>query len=158
MGMGARLRRPSAAEVRALACVLDWMIPPGPDGRLPSGGDPDFAYRVAEAMRSRAALRPLLEDGLAELDERARERGAERFAELPRAEQSEVLGRTGPHRRAFLMALAAQTFLVYYGRPDVLEAHGYDARPPYPEGYEIEPTDFELLEPVRRCSKMYRRH
>jgi hypothetical protein len=38
----------------------------------------------------------------------------------------------------------------------VLEALGIEGRPPHPKGYTIEPTDWSLLDPVRRRSRRYR--
>ena len=77
----------SEAQERALACVLDEIIPPSEDGRFPGAGE---------------------------------------------------LG------------------LVSYVRKQALEALGLEARPPFPEGHEIEPNDHSLLDPVRARGPVYR--
>ena len=56
----------------------------------------------------------------------------------------------------FLPVLLFQTYQGYYQIPAVLAALGLPPRPPHPKGYEIEPNDLELLEPVRAREKMYR--
>ncbi|HUI24603.1 MAG TPA: hypothetical protein VL403_00860, partial [Candidatus Kryptonia bacterium] len=38
----------------------------------------------------------------------------------------------------------------------VVEALGLEARPPHPQGYQMEPNDLTLLDDVRRCPKRYR--
>jgi hypothetical protein len=56
----------------------------------------------------------------------------------------------------FVQSLTFPLYIAYYQHPRVLEALGREARPPHPEGYEIEPFDPSLLEPVRRRPKLYR--
>jgi hypothetical protein len=38
----------------------------------------------------------------------------------------------------------------------VLEAIGMEARAPFPKGFEVEPGDLSLLDPVRRRGRVYR--
>ena len=44
----------------------------------------------------------------------------------------------------------------YYTDVRVVEALGFEARPPHPQGYEMGPDDLSLLEAVRRRGKLYR--
>jgi hypothetical protein len=146
----------SPAEARALATVLDEIIPPSGDGRLPGAGEVGVLARIEEALRENADLRPVLAAGLEALAELARERGAPGFAELSRADRLQVLNELAAKAPAFLPTLVGQTFVGYYQDPRVLEGLGLGARPPFPRGYEVEPTDFEILAPVRRRARMYR--
>ena len=39
---------------------------------------------------------------------------------------------------------------------EVLAGLGLEPRPPHPEGYEMAASDFSILDPVRKRSKLYR--
>lgn len=147
----------SSAARETLTCVLDEIIPPSHDGRLPGAGELGLAEPVWKALQTRPELRPALAQGLAALDERARERRASRFAALPGADRRPVLEQVGADVPAFLPGLVLQTCAAYYEDARVLRAHGHEARPPYPAGFEVDPTDFSILDPVRRRPKLYRR-
>ena len=87
--------------------------------------------------------------GLAALDALARERGAAGFAALPREERTAVLKAYAEREPGFVPGLVFQTYTAYYLEPRVVEALGLEARPPHPKGYEMEPNDLSLLDPVR---------
>ena len=48
-----------------------------------------------------------------------------------------------------IMGILRHLCPVYYQQPHVLEAIGEPPRPPFPDGYDVEPTDAELLEKLR---------
>lgn len=144
----------SPEEERALAGVLDEIIPPSPDGSLPGAGQLDLCGWVAERA---GELRPVIAQGLRALDERARERGAADFASLPATERTEVLNAFAATDPGFLPGLIFHTYIGYYQDGRVLEALGMEPRPPYPEGYELEPGDLGLLDAVRRRPQLYRK-
>jgi len=144
------------AEMRALAAVLDRIVPPSGDGRLPGAGEPGVAGSVAAGLDEHPALRPGVAAGLAGLDAQARERGGADFAALDAADRPAVLDTVAAEHPGFLGPLVLMTYLAYYRHPSVLAALGLEARPPHPEGYAVPPTDFSLLEPVRRRRPFYR--
>jgi hypothetical protein len=45
--------------------------------------------------------------------------------------------------------VTSHLYLAYYQHPTVLAGLGEPARPPFPEGFEVEETDEELLEKLR---------
>ena len=55
-----------------------------------------------------------------------------------------------------LRGLIFHTYMGYYQDGRVMEALGLEARPPFPLGYELEPGDLSLLDPVRRRPKLFR--
>lgn len=145
-----------AEPKRALAAVLDRIVPPGEDGRMPGAGELGLADFVEENLRERPELRLPLLQGLARLDEAADARAGRPFAELPAPAQRELLDVVAAEQPAFLGPLILQTYVGYYRHPRVLEALGLEARPPFPKGYEVPATDFAILEPVRRKGPLYR--
>ncbi len=142
----------SPEQQRALACVLDEIIPPNPDGRLPGAG----AIGLGDTLAARPELWPLIEAGIQAIDAIAQQRGATTFAELPRADRRGVLDESVATAPVFLPTLIAQTFVGYYQDAAVREALGLDAGAPFPKGYAVAPTDFSILDPVRRRGAFFR--
>ncbi len=139
-------------RLEALACVLDAVIPPSADGRLPGAG----ALGLADALAGQPELEPVLEAGLAALDEIARGKGADGFAALPPGERRGALEESAAVQPAFLPSVIAQTLVAYYQDRRVLVALGQEGRPPFPLGYPVEETDFSILDPVRARDPFYR--
>jgi len=143
----------SPHEARALASVLDEIIPPSGDGRLPGAGEVGLVRYIEQQAPE---LRPTIVQGLSALDELARGLGARDFAALCREDKLELLNELATAQPAFLPGLILQCYVGYYQNDRVLEGLGLEPRPPYPEGYKMEPTDLGLLDGVRRRKKLYR--
>lgn len=141
----------SEDEMHMLASVLDEIIPPSTDGRLPGAGQLGLARYIDEAMQKTPELRSMIAQGLSDLDTLARSRKTTDFAALAKEDKLQLLNEQG-----FVLPLAFQTYTAYYQHPQVVEALGLEARPPHPKGYQMEPNDLTLLDGVRRRSKMYR--
>jgi len=141
---------------RTLAAVLDAIVPPSPGRGLPGAGELGVGDAVEANLREHPALREPLLDGLARLDARAADGGSHAFAELDAAARRAALDAVSAALPAFLGPLVLQTYMAYYRHPRVLEALGLEARAPWPEGYAVPPTDFSLLDPVRRKTPFYR--
>lgn len=138
----------------ALAAVLDCLVPPSPDRRLPGAGELGLVRYVEEKLGDGVtALLP----GLAALDAQARAHGAEAFVALDADARRAALEALDRDDRGFVPGLVFHAYAGYYQSAVVLEALGMEGRPPHPKGYTIGPDDPELLEPVRRRGgKLYR--
>ena len=146
----------SPDEERTLSSVLDEIIPPRSDGRLPGAGELGLARYIEHAVQQTPYLGPAIAQGLAALDDLAVRRGARGFAELPSQDKLEVLNEIATTEPGFLPGLIFHTYAGYYQNGRVVEALGLEPRPPHPEGYEMEPSDLTLLDAVRRRPRMYR--
>jgi len=146
----------SAEREKALAIVIDEIIPPSADGRLPGAGQVGVAAHVWRSLLKMPALAEMVAQGLDALAELAKSRGAERFTALARAAQLEVMNQLAASEHSFPPILALHVYAAYYQHPRVHELIGLDPRPPHPKGYEMEPDDLTLLDPVRRRPRMYR--
>jgi hypothetical protein len=144
-------------EQRTLTAVLDEIIPPSGDGKLPGAGELGLSLYVDQALQRTPELRPLISQALAALDERARSRGAQGFAALPAGDRSQLLGELASANPGFLPGLILHTYAGYYQNARVVEALGLEPRPPYPKGYDMEPSDFSLLDAVRQRPELFRR-
>ena len=136
---------------RVLASVLDEIIPPSADGRLPGAGQLGLAGYVADVLDKTPELASMVAQGLSDLDNLARGRNAPDFAALSRADKLQLLNEWG-----FVLPLTIHAYTGYYQHAQVVEALGLEARPPHPKGYHMEPNDLTLLDAVRRRPKLYR--
>jgi len=141
------------AQRRALAALLDTLIPPGDDGGPPGAGEIGLADLVEAQVPD---LHAMLRDGLAVLDAQAVERGASDFAALAAPERREALEELSAAQPAFLPGLVFHTYIHYYQDPRVVSALDLEARPPHPQGYPLEPGDLSSLERVRARQGLYR--
>jgi hypothetical protein len=146
----------SAEQARVLADVLDDIIPPSPDGRLPGAGACGIVGVIDAALQPTPALREMVVEGLSALDDLARRRGAVGFAALPRPDKLAVMSELASSEHAFPPVLILHTFAAYYQSARIVAALGLEPRPPHPKGYAMEPDDPTLLDVVRRRPKMYR--
>jgi len=123
-----------------LAAVLDTLIPPADP--LPGAGELGLASGLP------ADLAPVVDPALAALPDD--------FASLLLPERAQLLNELSTTQPAFVPALIFHTYVAYYSHDRVVEALGLEARPPYPDGYEMEPNDLTLLDPVRESPRRYR--
>jgi hypothetical protein len=134
---------------RTLAQVLDELVPPSEDGRLPGAGALGLAAHVDAATRG-SEQRAALEHALARLAED----GFEALAKPEKLARTQALAKGIP---AVFNELLVHTYGGYYHHPRVVAALGLPPRPPFPQGYAVAPTDFALLDPVRRRAPFYRK-
>ncbi len=141
---------------RALSGVLDEIIPPSDDGRLPGAGELGLVNYIEEVAQSAPELEPVLARGLEALDALANRRDPRGFAALSKSDRAEVMNELAATEPAFLPGLIFHTYVGYYLNGRVIEALGLEARPPHPKGYEMESGDLTLLDAVRQRPKLYR--
>jgi len=143
-------------ELRDLSALLDEVIPPGADGRMPGAGAIGLGERIAREVSGNAALLDTVRSGIASLDRVARGEHGAPFGELPSDARKRVLAQVTETEPALMPTLAFPTYIAYYEHPSVLSALGLDPRPPHPKGYGLEPFDPTLLEGVRQRARSYR--
>ena len=136
-----------------LTSVLDHLIPASSDGRLPGAGGLGLSHYICEQAPESL---PIVVQGLAALDQLADGHGASGFSALPEKVRVDVLRQMELDEPAFLPTLLFHTYVGYYQDAGVVEALGLRPGPPFPAGYEVAPTDFSILDPVRRRPKLYR--
>lgn len=143
----------TAAQLTALDAVLDLIVPPSADGRMPGAAEVGVpAFLLAEA----ADALPILRGELEQLERRASARFARNFIALSPGERHSLVEELRAQTPAFMSRLAMETLACYYQHDRVLEGLGLEARPPYPKGYEVAQGDLSLLDPVRARGKIYR--
>ncbi len=141
----------SAEEMRTLTSVLDEIIPRSSDGALPGAGELGVAAYIDHALQKAPELRPMITEGLAELEAAAQRRHGRAFPDLSTPEKVALL-----NEQTFMLPLTLHTYAGYYQHAQVVEALGLEARAPHPKGYEMAANDLTLLENVRRRPQRYR--
>lgn len=150
-------RRLSDAQEDALAPVLDEVIPPREDGRVPGAGALGVAGHVSRSIGFTPDMEPVIVRGLAILERVAKARDARGFAVLSSDDRLAVIGEVLAEEPMFLGMLMFHAYVGYYRDARVLGALGFARRAPHPAGYPVEPSDLAtLLEPVRQRSRLYR--
>ena len=147
----------SPDQARALAGVLDEIIPPSADGRLPGAGELGLVGYIEQTLERSPDLLPAIAQGLSVLAELAGRRDARGFPALSEAARLEVLNELATAEPAFLPGLIFHAYVGYYLNDRVVEALGLEPRPPYPKGYAMEASDLTLLDEVRQRPELYRR-
>jgi hypothetical protein len=124
--------------------LLNLVIPP--DGRMPGAGDLDLWPAVNGWLRQNAAAAlASLGAGLEAVRNAALARDPGGLAALPAAEALEVVEAVTAGDPGLMPSLARAIAMVYYQQPAVLVALGEPARPPFPDGFELDPISPESL-------------
>lgn len=146
----------SAHELDTLAAVLDQVIPPSSDGRLPGAGFLAHGERFGSVIRLLPGLDLGLVGGLAACDEVARKRGAADYVSLADDDRLAVLNEVAAADGGFVPSLMFLAYTTYYVEDRVLVALDLEPRPPHPQGFTMPPNDLSLLGPVRARGKLWR--
>ena len=143
-------------DKQLLALILDELIPPSADGRLPGAGALGVAADVEAAVRATPALGPVIASGLSMLEEIARKRETGGFAALSPADRVAVLRELEAADPVFVPTVMMLAYVGYYGNDRVVATLKPETHAPHPRGYEVEENDLALLDPVRARGKLYR--
>ena len=131
----------NATEQAALRRLAEFIIGADPEGVMPGVADPEILARILE--RAVNFERPL-------------RRGIECLTQTTADLTAIADERLGPHLnsrpelRSLLRAMMQVVAQVYYQDPRVLAALDLPARPPFPDGHQVETGDWSLLDPVRK--------
>lgn len=134
-----------------LAMVLNQIIPPSSDGRMPGAADIDF-LAFAESRSSLLWIR----EGLEKIQDESRMRFRRGPAELTDSEAIELMKIVARTRRDFFNRFSHMVIQCYYQNDRVLAAIGVELRAPFPKGYDVEAGDLTLLEEVFNRGRIYR--
>jgi hypothetical protein len=146
----------SADERAWVDALIDALLPPSADGRLPAASKLGIADVLALQMVELAGFGPQLALCLDTLAELASARNAA-LAELDPAARTELVQALAVAEPETFAAVQRQAFIAYYTHADVPELFGFPNRPPQPLGHKQPPDELEtLLTPVRARGRCYR--
>jgi hypothetical protein len=143
----------SPAHWATLECVLDLIVPPSADGRMPGATEVGVpAYLLAHC----ADALPVLREELDRLDAQAQTLSGQPFVALGSDDRQALIETLRAQEPDFMSRLALETVTCYYQHDRVLAALGMEVRSPAPQGFKVISGDLMLLAPVRKRGKMYR--
>lgn len=132
-----------------MKALLDLVIPPSASGDLPGAGALGLSPAVATALQADPLLGPLVEAGVQAVREAALSQHPEGLTGMaPQAGAKVVEAQLATHP-LLMMGILRYLYPAYYQHPQVLEGIGEPPRPPFPDGFDVEATDAELLEKLR---------
>jgi hypothetical protein len=140
-----------------LASILDELVPPSSDGRLPGAGALGVGDFIDRELEGRPEIAPFFEFALSSIEELAQRRDTGGFVASSRQDRVEVLREFEASQPDLFGAIVMFTYAGYYSQRRISELLGL--RPhPQPDGYDLEAGDLDaLLKPVRqRPGKLYR--
>ena len=135
--------------------VLDQIIPPSADGSFPGAGELGVGERIEEMLAQQPEFGRIIEQGLASIRRLAESRDSSGFGGLSGSERAALLREVEAAEPAFFGALVMCAYLGYYSDRRITDRLGV-RNPPQPEGYDLEPGDLSLLDPVRTRPKLWR--
>lgn len=141
-------------EAALLIAILDEIIPPSHDGRVPGAGQ----LGVAEFLPSATAYARDPVGAIRQVLAHVQEQGE--LVDASRDRRVAMLQRTEADRPDAFATLIQLTYMGYYARPDTRPLFGVGAHPVHPGGYDVAPDGAaeiaELTAPVRNRGKAYR--
>jgi hypothetical protein len=139
----------SIEDRKLLSAVLDELIPPQPEYQLAGAGREEVVQYVDDKL-TQAGVAPMISGGLAQLTANAQAQFGKPFAQLEGKERVALLQAFEQQQPMFLQMLMMHTCFGYYQQTDVLEQLGYDPRPPFPKGYDLDVGDEELFRNLKQ--------
>lgn len=144
--------RPFADAQRLMLAVLAALMIPA-EADLPSAADEAVQQEVLRDLAIRATV---VTRGLDHLAQITAEGHDAPFTDLDPASQMALITRLRQEVPEFLRSFETAVVACYYRDDRVLRAHGLAAGAPFPQGHTVAPTDWVLLEPVRRRKPFFR--
>ncbi|OAI40449.1 hypothetical protein AYO38_01125 [bacterium SCGC AG-212-C10] len=130
-------------DLSFLRAILNLVIPP--DGRMPGAGDLDLWPVIAAPLSKNDAAFAALTSGLDAIREAALARDGSGLQGITGAAAADFAQSLADDHPQVMLSLALATSMAYYQQPAVLVALGEPARPPFPEGFELEPISPQWL-------------
>ncbi len=145
---------------RILLCaLLDTIIPPDAEGRLPAASALDIPEFIEQRIQDTPGLAALLAQGLNKTVRLVEDRGRDDFQALSPEEREALAQELETSDPAFFAELVKYTYMGYYTHPSIPPCFGLPNRPPQPKGNDLPADDpdvlAKLLEPVRDRGNCY---
>lgn len=141
--------QPQARDRTLVAATLDALIPGKPQQGLRGAGRPEVVEYVESKLAATPDVAALVDLGFAALREASQTQHDRAFADLGPEARETLMREVEQAQPFFLPILLMHVYTGYYQQPDVLDAIGYPARPPFPQGYDVDIDDRDLLAKLR---------
>ena len=134
--------------------IVGMIIPASEQYGVPGADDEQIFRDILVTARDHADL---LKTAVADLDDLAQRRHDDSFRALDAADQVTLVDDFRAANAGFARTLASITAQCYYRDDRVMQSLGMEARPPFPQGYEVPEGDWSMLDPVRARGSIYKK-
>ena len=138
-------------QERTLIEILNLIIPPCKNGKMPGAVDVDFLTYIQKENHLH-----WIREGLTTIIEESHKKYGQELSALSCSVKTQLIEKLRRRFHHFFQSLTTQLVYCYYQHDDVLVEIGLEARTPFPEGYLIPNGEISLLEPVYLRGKIYR--
>jgi len=145
--------RPALNDDDFMKALLNLVIPPSASGDLPGAGALGLEPAVAAGLQADPLLGPMVEAGAQAVREAALSQDPKGLPGMAPEDGMNVLEAQVSSNPFLIMGMLRYLYPAYYQHPRVLEGIGEAARPPFPGGFDVEPTDPELLDKLQARRK-----
>jgi len=139
-------------QQRAIIQFMVAMMIPA-EGELPGAADAGILPAIVAALAENPDFVLQVLDWI---EETSRQKFGIEFAKLEASEKVAIVTLVRAQQAEFIKLFQVCVASSYYQDPRVMLNLGLEARPPHPGGYQVDATDWSLLEPVRSMEKIYR--
>ena len=140
-------------ERLAVTALAAMVIPASEEYGVPGADDPAIVDNIlVDASRYPEQLK----DALAALNALAQEEAGLPYASVSDDKRKEITSAFRKSHVGHAKLFANLTVQGYYRDDRVMRSIGLEARPPHPQGYEVEQGDWSLVNPVKKKAPFYR--
>lgn len=132
-------------DERFMAAFLDLAIPPNAAGGVPGAGALGLAPAVMRGLQADPMLGPMVRVAQESIRSAAAGEHADGLVGMTPEAGGQLLQTQLAGQPFVMMGVLRYLYPAYYQHPKVLQAIGRPPRPPFPEGFEVTPTDPELM-------------
>ncbi|PDH40724.1 MAG: hypothetical protein CNE99_03100 [OM182 bacterium MED-G24] len=144
----------SSEQTSILACLASILIPASDKYDIPGADDETIMSDIISAAREHAES---FKTGLDAFDAYAQSEFDTDFVSLDHDDRMAIVEHFQDNAPHFIHALVSVTVSVYYQDTRVMKSLGLEARPPFPEGYELPQGDWSMLDPVKERGEIWRK-
>ncbi len=137
---------PALNDLAFMDALLDLVIPANGSGSLPGAGSLGLSLAVGTGLQADPLLGPMVGAGVQAIRDAALAQHPDGLSGLAPEDGAKLVQAQVSDKPFFMMGLLRYVYPAYYAHPQVLKGIGEVTRPPFPEGFEVEPTDPALLE------------
>lgn len=136
-----------------LCALADLIVPPSEEHKVPGAGDREICKAVLHDAGERVGQ---LIEILDTVDAFSRSNSGESLFSLASVQRETVALAFRSTQARFADRVANWVVQAYYRDDRVLNSLGIEARPPFPQGYDVEQGDWAKLDTVRNRAPFYR--
>lgn len=142
------------SQIETLRTLVGVMIPASERHGVPGADDPIILADIVGAVRSDAET---VIEGLNLLGEVAHSEFGSSVSALTGEQVRELAIAVEEKSPRLIQGLVSLTVQCYYRDSRVMESLGMEARPPFPQGFEVAEGDWSMLDPVRARGPIWRK-